>query len=87
MTNAVADNKLKPVQKEDSQLDLGELIPLGMKLIENNQKQTQAQTELKKEELEYEKEQRKVDKSTFTHKFWLLFFRGRSKFCVSLMDG
>ncbi len=62
------------VSKEEGQIDLNALIPLGVQLIENSHKQVEAQIEIQKENLRLGEERLKIHKSTFSHKFWLLSF-------------
>lgn len=56
----------------DNTIDLNALIPLGLKLIENNQKQNQAQIRFQKDQLEFYKQRLGNSKSAFKHKYWLL---------------
>lgn len=64
------DGELIP--NDEAQIDLNALIPLGVQLIENSHKQAQAQIEVQKENLRLGEEKLKIEKSTFTHKYWLL---------------
>ena len=70
MTEENKEGELVP--HEESQIDLNALIPLGVQMIENSHKQSQAQIELQKENLRVGEERLKIEKSNFTHKFWLL---------------
>ncbi|MEW8521638.1 MAG: hypothetical protein AB2552_01155 [Candidatus Thiodiazotropha endolucinida] len=72
MTDIENEGELLP--REKGQIDLNALIPLGVQLIENNQKQAEAQIEIQKENLRLGEERLKIHKSSFTHKFWLLTF-------------
>ena len=68
------ENKGDLLPKEEGQIDINSLIPLGVQLIENSYKQAEAQIEIQKENLRLGEERLKIHKSTFTHKFWLLAF-------------
>jgi len=62
------------ITDDDTSIDLSALVPLGMQLIENSNKQAEAQLQVQKESLEFNKEKLKVHKSAFTHKYWLVAF-------------
>ena len=72
MSDETKNGELVP--SEEGSLDLNALIPLGVQLIENSHKQSQAQIELQKEQLRIGEERLRIEKSTFSHKYWLLVF-------------
>lgn len=68
------DKEGELVRDEEGKIDLNALIPLGAQLIENSNKQAEAQIEIQKENIRLGEERLKLYKSTFSHKFWLLAF-------------
>ena len=67
-------SELVQAAQVEQSIDLNSLIPLGVQLIENSNKQAQAQIKLQRDNLEFSKQKLNIDKSMFTHKFWLLVF-------------
>ncbi|NOY48410.1 MAG: hypothetical protein GXO84_09515 [Chlorobi bacterium] len=62
------------VTDDDASIDLNALIPLGVQLIENSNKQSHAQLKHQQDVLDFNKEKLKVHKSAFKHKYWLIAF-------------
>lgn len=54
------------------QVNMNDLIPLGVQFLENNLKQSQAENEIQRAQLQLGEERQKIQKSAFSHKFWLL---------------
>lgn len=77
------DNGGELIPKDEMQIDLNALIPLGVQLIENSHKQAQAHIEIQRENLRLGEEKLKIDKSTFSHKYWLLVFITASVLSIS----
>ncbi len=77
------NNEGELIQKEEGQIDLNALIPLGVQFIENSHQQAKAQIEIQKENLRLGEERLKIHKSTFSHKFWLLAFIIASIFAIA----
>lgn len=73
MSSSDIVSKLPP-KEEEAKLDLNAFIPLGFQFLENTQKQQEDNVSLKKAEIDYNNERLKVEKSAFTHKYWLLVF-------------
>lgn len=61
-------------KEEETQLDINALIPIGLEFLKNNQKQHEDKVSLKKAEIQSNSERLQVEKSAFTHKYWLLVF-------------
>lgn len=70
MTTESEERELLP--HEESQIDLKALIPLGVQMLENNLKQSQAKIDLQKDNIRLGEERLKIDKSNFIHKYWLV---------------
>ena len=62
----------KLVKSEENQIDINALIPLGVELIANSQKQSETQAELQRERLKIEEKRLAIYKSAFSHKYWLM---------------